>query len=47
MSPEDQKRMVNAFRIVNVQKLYKETYGNDWRTVYEEDKQNGCLMKEE
>ncbi len=45
MSPSEQEKMVKMFRVVDVQKKYKEMYGNDWKQVYDEDKENGCLMK--
>ena len=45
MTPNEQEILVNMFKLRDIQNKYREMYGSDWRNVYEEDKENGCLLK--
>lgn len=45
--PTESERMAQALKYLSLQKKYREVYGKHWRQIYEEDKQNNNLMKDE
>ena len=45
MNAKEQENLVGAFRHLDLINKYKEMYGKDWRQIYEEDKENDCLLK--
>ena len=44
MNSQEQDKLINMFEIIDTHKRYQEIYGNDWRKVYEEDKENGLIQ---
>jgi len=44
MNTQDQNKMLEMFKAIDLQKKYKKMYGEDWSRVYKEDKENGCLI---
>lgn len=47
MNTKQQETLIAIFKIRDLHRKYQDLYGDKWREIYDEDKANGCLMKDD